>query len=109
MNKYQAILKHILPMIEVYPVTDTENWARAITYKDHNNTFKFASIHLAIDVQSLPEILKNYILYHEYAHIINNILNPNITDPHGPEYQEILGNLLPTHLLFQDLLKYHIA
>lgn len=96
-------------MIEVYPVRDQHNWARAITYRDTNNVFKYASIHLSTDAQSLPEILKNYILYHEYAHIINNILNPNTRDSHGPEYQEILGNLLPTHRIFHDLLRYHIT
>jgi len=96
-------------MIEVHPVEDEANWARAITYKDQRNIFKHASIYLSLDAQSLPEILKNFILYHEYAHIINNILNPNIPDSHGPEYQEILGNLLPTYRIFQEMLKHHMT
>jgi predicted metal-dependent hydrolase len=105
MNKYQAILKHILPSIEILEVVDKENWAVTVTYKDYQDRFKLAVVQLSIEVSTLPEILKNYILYHEYAHILNNILNKNIQDSHGKEYQEILENLLPTYKVFEHLLK----
>jgi predicted metal-dependent hydrolase len=108
MNKYQAILNYILPEIEVYPVDDTENWARVVTYRDRNNVFKHASIYLSVDTKRLPIILMNYVLYHEYAHIINNILNPHASGSHGTEYQEILDKILPTHRVFQQILREYV-